>query len=245
MHEIAAAGFSAGVDAYERGRPEYPAEVVSYLVDELGIGPGRDVLDLAAGTGKLTRSLVTTGARVVAVEPVAEMRGRLTGIEDVEVVEGVAEAIPFADHAFDAVAVGQAFHWFDAPAACVEIARVLRPGGGVGVAWNLRDTTVPWIVEFDALFGWEELRPFPKDEDWGAVLEGSGHFGPARSRRFSWAQPMDADGLVARALSTSYVATWPRARQAAVETRVRELVRGFPATFDVPHVSLVWCATRR
>jgi SAM-dependent methyltransferase len=244
MHEIAAAGFSAGVDAYERGRPGYPAEVVSCLVDELGIGSGRDVLDLAAGTGKLTRSLLPTGARVVAVEPVAEMRARLGALEGVEVLDGTAEAIPLPDASVDVVTVGQAFHWFDAPAACAEIARVLRPGGGVGVLWNLRDTSVPWIVEFDAVFEWERLRPFPKDEDWGAVLEQSGRFGSTRYHRFTWSQPTDAEGLVARALSTSYVATWPPDRQAAVAARVRDLVHGFPPTFDVPHVSHVWCSTR-
>jgi SAM-dependent methyltransferase len=241
IHEIAAAGFSAGVDAYERGRPEYPADVVALLVEELGIGPGRDVVDLAAGTGKLTRALVRTGANVVAVEPVAEMRARLTGVD---ALDGTAEAIPLADASVDVVTVGQAFHWFDAPAACAEIARVLRPGGGVGVLWNLRDTSVPWIVEFDAIFEWEQRRPFPRDEDWGAVLEASGRFGPARYHRRTWSQSMDVDTLVARALSTSYVATWPADRQAVVAARVRALVAGFPSTFDVPHVTHLWCSTR-
>ena len=96
------------------------------LVDALAIGPGRDVLDLAAGTGKLTRLLVPTGAHVVAVEPVPAMRALLT---DVDALDGTAEAIPLPDASVDAVTVGQAFHWFDPPTALAEIDRVLRPGG--------------------------------------------------------------------------------------------------------------------
>jgi SAM-dependent methyltransferase len=241
IDKLAAAGFSAGVDAYERGRPSYPAAVVALLVDELGIGAGRDVLDLAAGTGKLTHALVATGARVVAVEPVAAMRERLTGVE---ALDGTAEEIPMPDASCDVVTVGQAFHWFAAPAACREIARVLRPAGQLGVLWNLRDTTVPWVRAFDEIFEWDRLRPFPKDEDWGAVLSGSGRFEPARHHQLSWSQAIDTDGLVARALSTSYVATWDAARQAAVAERVRELVADFPATFDLPHVTHIWCTTR-
>jgi len=241
IDEVAAAGFTAGVDAYERGRPEYPAEVVALLAAELGIGPGRDVLDLAAGTGKLTRALVATGASVVAVEPLAAMRARL---RDVYALEGTAEAIPVASASFDAVTVGQAFHWFDAPAACAEIARVLRDGGGLGVLWNLRDTTVPWVAAFEELFEWDRLRPFPKDEDWGAVLAAAGEFRPSTYHRFAWSQSIDADGLVARALSTSYVATWDAARQADVAEGVRALVADFPATFTLPHVTHVWCTTR-
>src|SRR2546428_10375077 len=112
INESAAKGFAAGADAYERGRPEYSAEAIEQLVRELAIGPGSRVLDLAAGTGKLTRQLVGTGAELVAVEPVAEMRAKLQGVlPDVEAVEGTAEVIPLPDHSGDAVVVRQAVHW--------------------------------------------------------------------------------------------------------------------------------------
>jgi SAM-dependent methyltransferase len=241
VKELARAGFSAGVDAYERGRPEYPPAVLAILVGELGIGAGCDVLDLAAGTGKLTRPLLATGAHVVAVEPVAEMRQRLAGIE---ALDGTAEAIPLPDASVDVVTVGQAFHWFDAPAACAEIARVLRPGGRLALLWNLRDTEVDWVRAFDATFEWEELRPYPTHGEWAGVLAASGRFGPVGHRRLRWMQPMDADALVDRALSTSYVATWPAERQAEVAAAVRSVVAGFPPTFDLPHVTDVyWCTT--
>jgi len=242
IHETAAAGFSAGADAYERGRPSYPAVAVDLLVDELGIGPGRDVLDLAAGTGKLTQLLVATGAHVVAVEPVAEMRARL---RDVEALEGTAESIPRPDASFDAVTVAQAFHWFDAPTALAEIQRVLRPGGGLGLVWNERDEATPWVAELSDLYNWGVERPYPKGVDWAAIVDASGRFTPCAHRQFLWSQEIDADTLVARVLSTSYVATWPAARQAGVEADVRALVAAFGATFSLPYVTDVyWCSAR-
>jgi SAM-dependent methyltransferase len=242
MHEIAAAGFSAGVDAYERGRPEYPQQIVAFIVERLAISADSDVLDLAAGTGKFTRALLPTGARVVAVEPLSAMRERLTGVP---VVAATAEAVPLADASFDAVTVAQAFHWFDAPAACAEIARVLRPGGGLAVIWNERDDSVPWVAALDRIFDWPTLRPYPEDEDWVGILDASGCFDPASHQRFTWAQAIDVDGLVARVLSTSYVATWPDDRQAAVAARVRAHVASFPRDFDLPHVTNVyWCSKR-
>src|SRR3954467_12164403 len=127
MHP-ATRGFTAA-DVYERGRPDYPAAAVAAIVSELGLGPGRTVLDLAAGTGKLTRLLVPSGANVLAVEPVREMRVELErGGGGVGVFAGTAERIPLNDGYLDAVTVGQAFHWFDAQPALREIHRVLRPG---------------------------------------------------------------------------------------------------------------------
>src|SRR4029079_8784016 len=114
IHESAANGFAAGADAYERGRPEYSTEAIDALIRELGMGPGKRVLDLAAGTGKLTRQLAPSGAELVAVEPIPEMRAKLEAVlPDVEAVEGTAEATPLPNHSVDAVVVGQAFHWFD------------------------------------------------------------------------------------------------------------------------------------
>src|SRR6266566_4740003 len=130
VHEVAEQGFGREAEEYERVRPSYPADAVAWLVDNLGLRLGRTVLDLAAGTGKLTRLLV----------PVDGMRrGFIAAVPGVPMVAAVAEALPIAGESLDAVTVAQAFHWFDADRAFGELARVLRPCGRVGLIWNARD----------------------------------------------------------------------------------------------------------
>jgi SAM-dependent methyltransferase len=167
------------------------------------------------------------------------MRALLAGVE---VLDGTAEAIPLPDASVDAVTVGQAFHWFDAPAALAEIDRVLRPGGGLGLIWNERDESIPWVDEYGRIFRWQVERPYAHGVDWAAVVDASGRFSPAQHRRFGWEQVLDEDGLVDRALSTSYVATWSAERQAEVAREIRLLVAGFPALIRLPYVTdLYWC----
>jgi len=152
LSDVAAAGFGAGAQDYERGRPSYPDDLVVWMAERLRIGAGSRVVDLAAGTGKLTRLLVPTGADLVAVEPVAAMREQLAAVvPGVPALDGTAESIPLAPASVDAVTVAQAFHWFDADAALAEIARVLRPGGALGLVWNERDVREPWVAELSKL----------------------------------------------------------------------------------------------
>ena len=130
IREEASRGFGQGAAAYERGRPGYPAEAIRWLVADLRLDPGRTVLDVGAGTGKLTRELVSSGATVVAVEPVPAMRAVLEqAVPAARALEGTAEALPIADASVDAIVAGSAFHWFDGPAAVAEFHRVLRAGG--------------------------------------------------------------------------------------------------------------------
>jgi len=131
--------FGGAAEAYERGRPEWPAE----LLDAVPVPAGADVLDLGAGTGKLTR-LLATRHRVVAVEPDAQMRAL---IRDAEALPGTAEAIPLADDSVDAVFAAEAFHWFDAPRTLVEVARVLRPRGVLSLVWNRADPSEDVLPE--------------------------------------------------------------------------------------------------
>src|SRR5262245_10611354 len=166
----AATGFARAAGAYERTRPGYPASVVAWLFEQAGVRAGARVCDLAAGTGKLTRQLLPTGARLVAVEPVAEMRAVLArALPEVEVRAGMAEALPLDDASVDAVLVAQAFHWFDARAALDEIARVLRDGGGLGLIWNAWELDDPLQTRLDELVrrhappdpGEAGVRPIP------------------------------------------------------------------------------------
>ncbi len=250
--EAAASGFSAGADDYERGRPSYPADAVELLCRELGIVPGARVLDLAAGTGKLTRLLVPTGAEVVAVEPVSEMRRRLrTNVPTALVLDGTAERIPVPDGSIDAVTVAQAFHWFDPEAALKEIAWVLKPGGGLGLVWNERDHRVPWVAELSRLIRWDERGqhrvPYTTEVDWAARIDAlDTPFGPVHRHDTTYVQPMDPDTLVARVLSTSYIASQPTAERDRLATAVRELVADLGDEFDLPYETVVfWCRKER
>ncbi len=140
-------GFSAGSDLYERTRPGYSDESVAHLVAAVGISAGRSVLDVAAGTGKLTRALTATGATCFAAEPSASMRAVFaTTVPGVPMVASTAEQLPFTSRTMDAVVVAQAFHWFDAPVALAEFSRVLRPGGGLALVWNERDESDPVVA---------------------------------------------------------------------------------------------------
>lgn len=247
IHPTSAAGFGGDMSVYERGRPSYPADAVGWLVDGLGIGPGRRVVDLAAGTGKFTRLLVPTGADLSAVEPSAAMRAQFAeALPDVPVDDGTAEALPFADASLDAVTVAQAFHWFDVARATTELARVIRPGGGFGMIWNERDASVPWVRDLNAIFGWERREQYgvPRniERDWDVEFAESAHPRFARLETFesTYLQRVDADTLVLRVLSTSYLASAEPARQAEVDRAVRELVADFPPEFDLPYVTVAY-----
>lgn len=148
----AAPSFALVAAAYERARPGYAAGAVELLARELDLRPGRTVLDLGAGTGKLARQLVATGARVVAVEPLDELRAFVP--PGIEAHAGTAEAIPLPDASVDAVVVAQAFHWFDEAAALAEIRRVLRPGGRLALVSNRREPS-----PFDELLARHRAHP--------------------------------------------------------------------------------------
>jgi SAM-dependent methyltransferase len=227
VHEAAARGFARSAEAYDRGRPEYPSDAVAWLIGRLGLGPGRRVLDLAAGTGKLTRPLLSTGADVVAVEPLAEMRARIDA--GAQVLEGTAEAIPLGDGAAHAVTVGQAFHWFDGPAALAEIHRVLRPGGGLALVWNRRPLDDPVHAEIERLIGPHRgSTPAPASGAWRTAFEHTTSFGPLEERTFDHAQPLDAHGLADRIGSISFVAALEVARREEILSAVRALAADGP-----------------
>ena len=217
IHRAAAEGFSRSAEAYERGRPEYPEAAIAYLVEL--VRPGATVLDLAAGTGKLTRPLVAAGLRVVAVEPVAEMRSALPGA-----LEGTAEAIPLGDGSVDAVTVGQAFHWFDGDAALAEIARVLRPGGLLALVWNRRVDEDPVNGAIEELIApYRADTPAHRGGAWRTAFERTSAFTPLEEATFEHLVVQDADGLEARVGSISFIASLDSAEREGVLERARAI----------------------
>lgn len=240
-------GFAQAARTYERARPDYPPEVVTWLATRLDLRAGRTVMDLAAGTGKLTRLLLATGATVIAVEPLAAMREVLAEqVPDARILEGTAEAIPLADGSLDAVTVAQAFHWFDGEAALTEIARVLRPGGHLALVWNRRDSEDP----LQAAVG-ELLEPFRAgtpahgDESWRSAFTPAPAFSPLEIHEVAHAQQVDAEGLVERVASISFVAGLPQDQQAVLLDDVRRVAPESSATFPLRYRTEVFACTRR
>jgi SAM-dependent methyltransferase len=225
----AAAGYARSVEAYQRGRPGYPPAAVDFLAARLGLGPGRTVVDLAAGTGKLTRPLLATGAEVVAVEPVAEMRAVLPA--GARALDGAAEGMPLTDGSADAVVVAQAFHWFDGDAALAEIHRVLRPGGALALVWNRRrmEDRVNQAIE-ELIAPYRGHRSAFHTGAWRAAFDRTELFGPLEQRVFPNEQSLDADGLVDRIASVSFIAALEERERTKVLRAVRALPGGAGVT---------------
>jgi SAM-dependent methyltransferase len=243
----AAEGFAAGAGAYERARPTYPAAAVDRIFDRLP--PHARVLDLGAGTGKLTTLLAVRAGEVFAVEPIEQMRVRLAhSLPSVRVVAGTAEAIPLADGSFDAVLCAQAFHWFDAGPALAEIHRVLRRGGLLGLIWNARDRDVAWVDRMSVIvdsYG-DAIRRHESGE-WRAAFEVPNGFSPLEHDEFPNVQEVTGDQVLERVASTSFIAMLPEDERATILDQVRDVLTDDPSTrgtFAFPHRTRVYCCNR-
>jgi MOSC domain-containing protein YiiM/SAM-dependent methyltransferase len=252
VHPIAALGFDAAADAYERGRPDYPAEAVAAIVDLLDLRLGRDLLELGAGTGKMTRQLRPSGARILAIEPVAGMRAKLaSAVPGVELLDGTAESIPLPAGSVDAVVVAQAFHWFDTIRALSEIHRGLRPGGRFALAWNLRDESVPWVRRLGDLIEAATGGEAPNTQrGWRERVDRCGLFEPLETATFRHVQRLTVDGVLDRVVSVSTVAAAEPSVRDGLVAEVRALLATDPDTagrteFDLPYNTRVHWATRR
>jgi SAM-dependent methyltransferase len=231
VHEVAEAGFGREAEVYERVRPSYPADAVAWLVENLGLGPCRTVLDLAAGTGKFTRLLVPFGATVLAAEPVEGMRRRfVAAVPGVAMVAAAAEALPIATRSLDALTVAQAFHWFDADRAFGEFARVLRRRGRVGLIWNARDRSTDWVNEVWSIMDRVEKRAPWRDHEHGDDLAPRPRdgFGPLHTETFRHEQTITPEGVVDRIASVSHVAVLPPAERQRVLDEVRGVLTHHP-----------------
>jgi SAM-dependent methyltransferase len=227
VHAAAAEGYGRAADVYDRARPSYPDAAVDWLLGQLG--DPRRIVEIGAGTGKLTAMVLARGVDVVAIEPVAAMRERLAPLA--RAIDAKAEALPFEDGSAEAIVASQSLHWTDVPRALAEFDRLLRPAGGVGLLWNFRDVSVPWQRELDLLLA--ELRgdaPHSRDGRWQSAVAASA-FEAAASASWSWSVATDEAGVLDRVRSVSYVASLPEAEQRGVDERVRALLRPAPTEF--------------
>jgi SAM-dependent methyltransferase len=230
-----ATAFGPAAEAYDRGRPGYPRDALAWCLP----AGARRVLDLGAGTGKLTRGLLALGLDVVAVEPLAELRARVPS--PATALDGSAEAIPAGDASVDAVLVGQAFHWFDAPRALTEIARVLRPGGTLGLLWNVLDDATPWVAALADASGAEDRASLAR-RNTGPPFSGRPGLGDPERRVLAHAQDLNADGLVANVASRSTTILMGAPERAALLARVRGLAP--PGRFALPYLCDAWRSRR-
>ena len=253
---LAAAGFAEAADVYERGRPGYPDAAVDHAFAALGLEAGAEVLDVGAGTGKLTRSLLPRAARVIAVDPVAGMLARLRELlPAADARPGVAEALPLADGEVDGAFAGQAFHWFATPRALEELARVVRPGGGIALIWNTSlwsNSGEPVLMELAALL--DAVPTYrqrsgghdPQGRPWLAAFEAEdAPFAPPEQAVFAHSATHGRDLLVAHIASFSYVGALPEAERTRLMSEVRATLERHPEPVEVRYETEVWVARRR
>ncbi|OMC30536.1 SAM-dependent methyltransferase [Mycobacterium sp. GA-1841] len=211
--------FGSEAAAYERGRPSYPPEAIDWLLPD----GAHDVLDLGAGTGKLTTRLVERGLDVIAVDPIPEMLELLSNsLPDTPALLGTAEEIPLADNSVDAVLVAQAWHWFDPVRAAKEISRVLRPGGRLGLVWNTRDERMGWVKDLGHIIG-PEHDPFTNEVTLAEP------FGETERHQVEWTSYLTPQALIDLVASRSYCITSPEQVRKKTLGQVRELLATHPA----------------
>jgi len=232
--------FGSEAAAYERGRPSYPPEAIDWLLP----AGARDVLDLGAGTGKLTTRLVERGLNVVAVDPIPEMLELLTNaLPDTPALLGTAEHIPLPDNSVDAVLVAQAWHWFDPEQAIAEVARVLRPGGRLGLVWNTRDERMGWVKDLGDVVGHD---PDPFDDNGKVVLPAP--FTDVARHHVEWTSYLTAQALIDLVASRSYCITSPTEVRARTLQQLREFLASHPALAQsgglaLPYITVCISAT--
>ena len=216
---VHASSFGAAAGSYQRGRPEYPQSVVEWLVPRRA----KTVLDLGAGTGKLTWPLVAAGLKVTAVEPAQGMREQLAAaVPGAAVLAGAAERIPLPDASVDAVVVAHAWHWFDPDRAVPEVARVLVPGGTLSLVWNDRDETEPWMAALGAIMHRQAAQLIDTSPRLGPP------FGPPERMELRWQQRVTRQEVLDMVASRSYVISMLAAERDELLGEVAELLSEHP-----------------
>lgn len=230
VHRDAAVGFERAAAVYERSRPGYPPPMLAWLTDRLELGRDRTVLDLAAGTGKLTRALVAAGLSVVAVDPVVAMLETLSDVTGGRAapVAATADALPLVTRSVDAVTVAQAFHWFAGEVALAEMVRVLRPEGRIALLWNRRPLDDPLQAAIEAVIAsYRSATPSYVTNQWRDVIDRSALVQLDGSHTVAHTTTTDPHGVVDRVLSTSFIAALPDDERSHVAARVHAVATRF------------------
>ena len=240
-HAQRAASFASTAAAYERARPGYPQDLLERVFAEIGIERPR-ILDLGAGTGKLTRQLLAFGS-VTAVEPLEAMRAQLEAVvPGVVSLAGSAESIPLPDGSIDVVTVGQAYHWFDQAKANPEIWRVLGDGGHLVALWNSQDETVPWIAAVDEIMSRDDPKPHRDDDWWTPRFENEPWFTLPVLRKGVMRVSTTKQLLLDEMESRSYLSIRTPAERQPILAEVAAIVADFDDPFDVPYeTGAYWC----
>lgn len=234
VHDAAAQGFDREASTYQRARPSYHPDLVAHFVERYGSGT---VLEIGAGTGIFTRQIVDEGVSVVAVEPVQAMRQRLVdALPSVDVREGTAEALPVADQSYDTVVVAQSFHWFDWEPALNEIHRVLRRGGHLVTVWNVKNGAADWFRAYMEIVD-RHAGDAPRHADmrWRAAIDGDRRYELVGDWCVDHPRPMDRQGVVARALSTSFIAALPDEDRQRVAEDLRQVLEEVAEPIQFPY----------
>ncbi|MCX6396306.1 MAG: class I SAM-dependent methyltransferase [Propionibacteriales bacterium] len=236
-----ARSFGPVAETYDRARPSYPAEAAEWLVGTAHGDPKR-VLELGAGTGKFTELLVAAGHHVIATDPLPEMLGYLkVRVPGAETMVATAEHLPVPSRSIDVVVAAQSFHWFDHDVALAEIARVLRPGGTVGLVWNVRDNAIPWVRKLSALIENGAVRTDTADP-----LRESVYFDEVAEREYRFWQDLRRSELDDLVRSRSNIAVMPEHARADVLARVGALYDDYgrgPDGMKLPYLTRCYKTT--
>jgi len=226
VHVSAAKGYQSSADAYQKGRPDYSPKILDWLRDELGVSRNSVVVDLGAGTGKFTQRLCEISNNVIGVEPVDAMRDQLAHhLPQVQALKGTANDMPLADASVDFLICSQSFHWFATEQTMTEIHRVLKPGGRLGLVWNVRDENTDWVAELTKIVTpYEGNAPRYYKGDWRNVFPTDG-FDGLHPKSFAHAHlGSPEDVIINRFMSVSFIAAQDVPTRQIIEEEIRSLI---------------------
>jgi SAM-dependent methyltransferase len=252
IRSVALDGFGSAAQSYGRGRPDYPEEILGWLIEALEIGPGKTAIDLGAGTGKFTKLLLQAKANVIAVEPIDAMRAELAAeLPGIRALADTAQAMSLGDATADAVVCAQAFHWFATEAALAEIHRILKPGGKLGLIWNVRDDSVDWITAITKIITpYEGDAPRYNNGKWRRPFKGP-LFTDLVEECFAYRHIGTPQTVILdRFLSVSFIAALPDDEKSKVADRLHDLIASHPVlrgreSIVFPYRTHAYSCTRR